>query len=157
MHGCALRKMFSHYENFPLDWLEHRGKHCSPWLEAEVSRGFCDLFLCSPMPCPPPWRELPYSSSHGRLPVPWKVTVSARDRGLSSLNAFVQNYFLPPCPHPMGMWHLWRQPAPAGFAQTFWAPVKDHLWQDLRKITKQLSPRTLWGMWKPECGHIGPL
>lgn len=30
------------------------------------------------------------------------MSVSASDRGLSSLDAFIQNHFLPPCPHPRG-------------------------------------------------------
>lgn len=95
MRGSTLRKMFSHYKNWPLVWQECCGNHCSPWLEAEVSRGFCDLWLYSSKPCLPPCQHFPS--------IPILDVCFSPEKWFSlpqSLGAFRQNRFLPPCPHP---------------------------------------------------------
>lgn len=94
--------------------------------------------------------DLLFHSSHGCLLVPWKgglFAVRAREQSVTGFPQF--ELLSTSAPHPHGHVALLAPTSPSSFAQTFWAPVKDHLWQDLRKITKQLSPQALWGMLKP--------
>lgn len=152
MHGNIFREMFFHHKNWPPD--------CWNVVETIIALG--QKLMCQEtsvtryciLPSFVFLSVLPFHSSQGQLLVPYKVVLLCQSQGTAA--GFLQTKSLS-IPTPTGTWHLWRQPASAVFAQTFWAPVKDHLWQDLRKITKQPSPQTLGGMWKPERGHIGSL
>lgn len=61
--------MFSHCKNWPLDWLECPGNHSSPKPEADASRGFCNLLLYCPRPCPPLCNSFPFQSGTFACPI----------------------------------------------------------------------------------------
>lgn len=138
MHGKRLGENVLSLQNPPPGWLESYGNRCSPW--PELAWDFCDLSLYSLKPGPSFCQNFPsiqswmfaFPLTNGfSLLEPGTITGAFRER--APFHLLRHGHVVPLVPTSSS----------STCSGLLGISVKDHLWQDLREITKQLSPQAL--------------